>query len=445
MSCPNKSHPDWKLLVSQVGEKLAFTTWMAYGEIIPENLVKSTAQLQKEIKLPRMIAKDRIQAAYSLIRKYNTKNGTAHTIGQFSKPGDSPYYTRLTVKPNYLPVNIERQRLRDWERSEESISKVADIEEVYGPENFVQTSNKSEQQQIKQGVEELFNFNPELTSIGTPEQYSAYLDTIFPDSKVKDIVYHGSIYDNKKFKDSTRVTGHYFATTPKEALQHAQRQLPNPDDAVLYNILLNIKNPKIITKPIDYEDLDTEAKIYKEDTVFGTDYDSIIAEKVEEYNTTYKTPESTWLEKQIVVFEPEQIHILGSKQDVEGFKEFVGNNSSTNQEVKLAIQSQPDTTGTVGEQLTLDFDEITEEIETQIPIKKESNTINQDVESVKKEKFKQAVAEIRKENVSFDELVAFEVELFDKIFSEYVYLEESIKLKVMESIKKGNENLKCGL
>ena len=155
------------------------------------------------------------------------------------------------------------------------------------------------------------------------QQYSQYLNTIFPDSKVKDIVYHGSIYDNKKFKDSTRVTGHYFSTTPKEALQHAQRQLPNPDDAVLYNILLNIKNPKVITKPIDYEDLDTEAKIYKDDTVFGTDYDSLIAEKVEEYNTTYKTPESTWLEKQIVVFEPEQIHILGSKQDIEGFRKFL--------------------------------------------------------------------------------------------------------------------------
>lgn len=43
---------------------------------------------------------------------------------------------------------------------------------------------------IKPGVAELFESNPELASIGTAEQYSAYLDTIFPDSKVKDIVYH---------------------------------------------------------------------------------------------------------------------------------------------------------------------------------------------------------------------------------------------------------------
>ena len=30
------------------------------------------------------------------------------------------------------------------------------------------------------------------------------------------------------------------------------------------------------------------------------------------------------------VFEPEQIHILGSKQDIEGFKEFVDNQSNPN-------------------------------------------------------------------------------------------------------------------
>lgn len=176
----------------------------------------------------------------------------------------------------------------------------------------------------------MFELNPELTNIGTQKQYSQYLYTIFPDSKVKDIVYHGSIYDNKqKFKESTRVSGNYFAVNPNEALQHAQRQLQNKEDAVLYSILLNIKNPKIITKPIDYEDLDTEVKIYKGDTVFGTDYDAIIAEKVEEYNAT-KSAETVWLEKQIVIFEPEQAHILGSKQDIEGFKDFVNNNQQSN-------------------------------------------------------------------------------------------------------------------
>ena len=43
---------------------------------------------------------------------------------------------------------------------------------------------------IKPGVQELFDINPELASVGTPEQYSAYLDSIFPESRIKDIVYH---------------------------------------------------------------------------------------------------------------------------------------------------------------------------------------------------------------------------------------------------------------
>ena len=181
---------------------------------------------------------------------------------------------------------------------------------------------------IKQGVDFIFEQNPELATIGTEQQYSQYLNTIFPDSKIKDIVYYGSIYANKqKFKESTRVSGNYFAVNPNEALQHAQRQLQNKEDAVLYSILLDIKNPLIITKPIDYEDLDTEVKMYRGDTVFGTDYDAIIAEKVEEYNAT-KSAETVWLEKQIVIFEPSQAHILGSKKDIEGFKKFTSNNNN---------------------------------------------------------------------------------------------------------------------
>lgn len=44
-----------------------------------------------------------------------------------------------------------------------------------------------EEKTIKSGVSELFESNPELSKIGTVEQYSQYLDTIFPDSKVKEI------------------------------------------------------------------------------------------------------------------------------------------------------------------------------------------------------------------------------------------------------------------
>ena len=53
----------------------------------------------------------------------------------------------------------------------------------------------------KEGYYQVFNFeaNPELTSIGTPAQYSQYLESIFPESKVKDIVYHGTHAKFDKF------------------------------------------------------------------------------------------------------------------------------------------------------------------------------------------------------------------------------------------------------
>ena len=61
--------------------------------------------------------------------------------------------------------------------------------------NFDQLKNeiiKTPENNIKEGVDFIFEQNLELVKIGTKEQYSEYLDSIFPESKVRDIVYHGS-------------------------------------------------------------------------------------------------------------------------------------------------------------------------------------------------------------------------------------------------------------
>jgi hypothetical protein len=51
---------------------------------------------------------------------------------------------------------------------------------------------KTPESKIKEGVDFIFEQNPKLAQIGTKEQYSEYLDTIFPESKIKEIVYHGT-------------------------------------------------------------------------------------------------------------------------------------------------------------------------------------------------------------------------------------------------------------
>lgn len=59
-----------------------------------------------------------------------------------------------------------------------------------------QQENKIEKPQLKEGVDFVFEQNLELAKIGTKEQYSEYLNSIFPDSKFKDIVFHGTSKDS---------------------------------------------------------------------------------------------------------------------------------------------------------------------------------------------------------------------------------------------------------
>lgn len=177
--------------------------------------------------------------------------------------------------------------------------------------------------------EPISNFELTLQQKQQAQQlYSQYLETIFPDSKVKDIVYHGTNVQFDKFKNITRGFGYYFGDK-RVAKQYSYQQWINnltPQDKKLWEeasyiddtetedfiktkypkqiqlpSLLNIKNPKIIETFEEYDNLQKSNK-----------YDSGILE---------------W-DNQYVVFEPEQIHILGSKQDIEGFKEFVNKDAT---------------------------------------------------------------------------------------------------------------------
>lgn len=146
--------------------------------------------------------------------------------------------------------------------------------------------------------EEAFFSQPQIT----PQQkqqslqlYSQYLNTIFPDSKVKDIVYHGTNAEFDKFdksfikKDGVNSFGEKFYFLPKNMLHmifKEQRILP---------VILNMPT---------YTD-------YFEQGSYET-------------NDNVRRFEKGVLEE-LAVIEPEQIHILGSKQDIEGFKEFVDN------------------------------------------------------------------------------------------------------------------------
>jgi hypothetical protein len=180
--------------------------------------------------------------------------------------------------------------------------------------------NKIEKPKIKEGLDFVFKQNPELSQIGTKEQYSEYLDTIFPDSKVKDIVYCGSKDEFEKFRNRYVdeevgvMNGIYLTHDIKYAKSYGPK---------IKSLLINTINP-----------LDTEGSWTgiindeKKQKVLDKGYDVIINKafdnsRIDKFLDKLKIKRTR---QEIVLFEPEQIHTLGSKQDIADFKKFVENN-----------------------------------------------------------------------------------------------------------------------
>ena len=250
----------------------------------------------------------------------------------------------------------------------------------------------ADESSIKPGVEELFDSNPELANIGTQEQYSQYLDSIFPDSQVKDIVYHsGSINKNDKF-DRLKIGAYskldmFYFTSSKyfekldTLLDFYKYYFKNYvledyfEEVTASNSIQDIislaekilgKNNLTIKNNIENSENDYKKHSGK---FYGGWYDSIYESKnllpailnvknpitsniengyIKNPNTGVenvgKYPASTYItnkeydsyfisDSDIGVKNPEQIHILGNEQDIEGFKEFVDNTANLKNEM----------------------------------------------------------------------------------------------------------------
>jgi hypothetical protein len=206
--------------------------------------------------------------------------------------------------------------------------------------------NKKETNEIpkvKDGIDFVFEQNPELVSIGTKQQYSEYLDTIFPQSKVREIVWH---YSNADFKNESfkpirpnfdtlnSIEGVYnFSTNQKFVTRFGQYP---------YAVLLNIHQPLETNATGEYvDDMDrplSEA-LYKigkqtQKNILAPAYDerlrdtdavinSITGEDYIEKHPVSGREIGIPNQKIMTVFDPGQIHILGSQSDIEGFKSFM--------------------------------------------------------------------------------------------------------------------------
>ena len=177
--------------------------------------------------------------------------------------------------------------------------------------NVEQKESKIEKPQIKEGVDFVFEQNPELANIGTMEQYSEYLDTIFLGSKVKDIVYHVSSSKIENFRDN--MFGTYFSYSPIQGVF----------GDVINSVRLDAKSLLIKPKPED----NIKDKVIYDKEYRGYNNPSFSPEGYRAYKYDASIEGSTVTKEgiQIKVRYPEQIHILGSEKDLENFKKFVAN------------------------------------------------------------------------------------------------------------------------
>lgn len=177
------------------------------------------------------------------------------------------------------------------------------------PKPNLTPEKSSENKIIKEGIDFVFEQNPELAQIGTKEQYSEYLDTIFSDSKVRDIVYHTSHNKIEKFRD--HMFGTYFSYSPIQGVS----------GDVVNCALLNVKNPLLLPK---LEDNIEEKVIYdKEYRSYNNPSFSLEGYPIYKYDASIEQSTVTKEGIQIKVRNPEQIHILGSSEDISKFKEYV--------------------------------------------------------------------------------------------------------------------------
>lgn len=167
----------------------------------------------------------------------------------------------------------------------------------------------------RKGIKELFESNKELGKIGTEEQYEQYLNTIFPNSKVKEIVYHRTPVEFEKF-DKTKIkssNGKRFYFSPFNTGRYGK------------NMIIAILNIKNLAEPYDNDFIKNVNKEHPEYTEGKSQYFYLpaqIYDKADEYGYDGVYAFKGTNDDEYSVYEPEQIHILGNKEDLESFKKF---------------------------------------------------------------------------------------------------------------------------
>ena len=190
-----------------------------------------------------------------------------------------------------------------------------------------------------EGIDFVFSQSPELASIGNKAQYLQYLSTIFKTSKVKDIVYHGTYNQFDRFEIGVDKNSKYspnkgiFFSSNKEVAdsyinmksddeiifinEYIEFEDPNTEDYKYYKRRRDLQGKgKVLSVILNIKNIEENSFDGKEEQFFILNNTSADGLKLKDIGNNEEGYE-------YVVFEPEQIHILSSKKDLEMFRNFI--------------------------------------------------------------------------------------------------------------------------
>jgi hypothetical protein len=283
-TCPNKNDIRWKRLEAQCGKELATTIYMTYGESFPK--VLTITELKNDIKLPSKAFISDLPKLKKRIRLYNQKNGTSHTFKE-EHVGQSQI-VKLTLNPNYLPVNLEKQRLRDRARLED-LTYLESFEETYGFNPKEVSVNREEFLQDPYLVEQErkeFDYEPEVQAkISYTQSLKERLKTI--DSQLASAqasqntrLYERLLKVRKETKDrieesENKINFQLISNHWDRDLSFINSLLSSPtiseaDVNLLYKILSYYSNRDFLTEYISELDIEAESpSLQRADIIVG--------------------------------------------------------------------------------------------------------------------------------------------------------------------------------
>lgn len=175
--------------------------------------------------------------------------------------------------------------------------------------NFKFENKKTPESFSQEDIHAVFELHPELAYVGSEEEYGKYLKTIFPETTVKSIVWHGTLEQRNIWRNNQHFGTRKAAKDRINFIKQVQAQIDNR--GILYPSLINVNNSKHV------EDADY---------AWGSVIENALREGFD--GLTYQNNNEGEGDFSYVVFEPENIFILGSEKDIQNFKHFIENKKS---------------------------------------------------------------------------------------------------------------------